>query len=201
MQAAAILLVNGIIGDYYPMPSRSLKNSEKIFNKYLEFTLYNGVKLADSTDVFPTEGGSAAMCYIFHKQTDSLKHNILQINSFFQYSVAIICKTIPLFIMLSFLKIILSNAMSGILDSWIVMATIFACYALITLGDVVYTCIRCRLSVMEYVKQVLPVFAVSLPTSSGIAVSLSFLVGMVGIAVSSVCRVNDVMLLDRSLKK
>lgn len=244
---------------------------------------------------------TGAVLLVLDKQTDSLKRNILQINSFFQYSVAIICKTIPLFIMLSFLKIMLSNAMSGILDSWIVIATIFACYALITLGDVVYTCIRCRLSIMEYVKQVLPVFAVSLPTSSGIAclpecesalkhykvepnimsfglplglviskkslpicyvgyvlgicavfgknltlgqlivlslssiilgfatpavpggslgitlmlmkqynlpeeamgiaVSLSFLVGMVGIAVSSVCRVNDVMLLDRSLKK
>ena len=66
-------LVNGIIGDYYPSPSRSLKNSEKILNAYLESILYNGVKLADQTDVFPTEGGSAAMCYIFH----ALSHNKL----------------------------------------------------------------------------------------------------------------------------
>jgi aspartate 4-decarboxylase len=33
---------------------------------YLQDTLYNGVSLADSTQVFPTEGGTAAICYIFN---------------------------------------------------------------------------------------------------------------------------------------
>lgn len=243
---------------------------------------------------------SGATLLILDKEADSLKHNILQTNRFFQYCVGVICKTIPFFIFLSFLKIILTNAMSGILDSWIMMATIFSCYTLIMFGDIVYTCFRCKLPLVEYLKQVFPVFAVSLPTSNGIAclpqceaalnhykaepniisfglplglviskktlpicyvgyilglclvfgktltmgqlivlslssiilgfatpavpggslgitimlmkqynlpseamgiaVSLSFLIGMVGIAVSSVCRVNDVMLLDRSLK-
>ncbi len=64
-------LVNGIIGDYYPSPSRCLTNTETILNAYLESTLYNGVKLADKTDLFLTEGGSAAMCYVF----ESLSHN------------------------------------------------------------------------------------------------------------------------------
>ena len=64
-------LVDGIIGDYYPSPSRCLTNTEEILNEYLESTLYNGNKLADETEVFPVEGGTAAICYIF----DSLNHN------------------------------------------------------------------------------------------------------------------------------
>ena len=64
---------NGIIGDYYPSPSRCLEFSEKIMNEFLESILYKGVHLSDKTDLFPTEGGSAAMSYIFH----SLNHNKL----------------------------------------------------------------------------------------------------------------------------
>lgn len=66
-------LVDGITGDYYPSPSRCLALSEEILGAYLQSTLYDGVDLRDSTRVFPTEGGSAAMCYIFH----SLSHNRL----------------------------------------------------------------------------------------------------------------------------
>lgn len=66
-------LTNGIIGDYYPSPSRCLTCTEAILNDYLQSTLYAGTDLKDQTQVFPTEGGSAAMCYIFH----SLSHNHL----------------------------------------------------------------------------------------------------------------------------
>lgn len=62
---------NGIIGDYYPDPSRCLENTEKILNEYIASTLFNGKKIEGGTDIFPTEGGSAAMCYVFH----SLNHN------------------------------------------------------------------------------------------------------------------------------
>ncbi|MBC3886769.1 bifunctional aspartate transaminase/aspartate 4-decarboxylase [Acetobacterium paludosum] len=62
---------DAIIGNNYPVPSRCLVNIEKIINVYLQDTLYNGVSLADSTQVFPTEGGTAAICYIFN----SLKKN------------------------------------------------------------------------------------------------------------------------------
>ena len=62
---------NGIIGDYYPDPSRCLENTEKILNEYITSTLFNGKKIEGGTDIFPTEGGSAAMCYVFH----SLNHN------------------------------------------------------------------------------------------------------------------------------
>ena len=66
-------MVNGIIGDYYPSPSRCLSNTETILNAFLEDTLYCGEKLSDSTKLFPTEGGTAAIAYLF----ESLSHNRL----------------------------------------------------------------------------------------------------------------------------
>lgn len=66
-------LVDAVIGDYYPSPSRCLPNTEAILNAFLQATLYRGVELAGSTGVFPTEGGSAAMVYIF----EALSHNRL----------------------------------------------------------------------------------------------------------------------------
>jgi len=62
---------DAIIGNNYPVPSRCLVNIEKIINAYLQDTLYKGVSLSESTQVFPTEGGTAAICYIFN----SLKKN------------------------------------------------------------------------------------------------------------------------------
>lgn len=63
--------VDGAIANNYPVPSRCLVNTEKILNLYLEKELYGGIKLANETNVFPTEGGTAAICYIFN----SLKEN------------------------------------------------------------------------------------------------------------------------------
>ena len=64
-------LADAVIGDYYPSPSRCLPCTEVILNAYLQSTLYHGADLAGETQVFPTEGGSAAMVYIF----ESLSHN------------------------------------------------------------------------------------------------------------------------------
>lgn len=66
-------LADAVIGDYYPSPSRCLPCIETILNTYLQSTLYNGADLAGETMVFPTEGGSAAMVYIF----EALSHNRL----------------------------------------------------------------------------------------------------------------------------
>lgn len=66
---------DGIIGDYYPSPSRSLTHTEKIINAYLQSTLYRGEDIKDETDLFLTEGGTAAMSYVF----ESLNHsNVLK---------------------------------------------------------------------------------------------------------------------------
>ena len=66
-------LADAVIGDYYPTPNRCLPNTEVILNAYLQSTLYRGADLAAKTQIFPTEGGSAAMVYIF----EALSHNCL----------------------------------------------------------------------------------------------------------------------------
>ena len=66
-------LADAVIGDYYPTPSRCLPNTEAILNAFLQTALYDGEELAGQTGVFPTEGGSAAMVYIF----EALSHNRL----------------------------------------------------------------------------------------------------------------------------
>lgn len=69
-------LVDGAIGNDYPVPSRVLAHTGIILNAYLASTLYHhvdGTKLALKTQVFPTEGGTAAIAYIFN----SLKENKL----------------------------------------------------------------------------------------------------------------------------
>lgn len=66
-------MCDGIIGCYYPYPGRSLKNTEKIVSEYLELMLYPGTDLKKNTDIFFTEGGSAAICYLI----ESLVHNRL----------------------------------------------------------------------------------------------------------------------------
>ena len=66
-------LADAVIGDYYPSPSRCLPCTETILNAFLQSTLYHGADLAGETQVFPTEGGSAAMVYIF----EALSHNRL----------------------------------------------------------------------------------------------------------------------------
>lgn len=64
----------GIIGDQYPTPLRILTNTEKIVRPYLaqEMGRRDPAKGTDY-DLFATEGGTAAMCYIF----DSLQVNHL----------------------------------------------------------------------------------------------------------------------------
>ena len=56
-------MVDAILGDHYPTPDRMLTHSETIVHKYLEQE--KCVPSAGKFDLFPTEGGTAAMDYIF----------------------------------------------------------------------------------------------------------------------------------------
>jgi len=63
---------DGIIGDHYPTPVRMLENAEKIVKSYLAQEMGNNASgFGAEYDLFATEGGTAAMCYIF----DSLQTN------------------------------------------------------------------------------------------------------------------------------
>jgi aspartate 4-decarboxylase len=61
-------LVEGIIGDQYPVPDRMLVHAEQIVKEYLVDELCGGVD-PGSFDLFAVEGGTAAMCYVFDSLT------------------------------------------------------------------------------------------------------------------------------------
>lgn len=63
----------GVIGDQYPVPDRILKYTEMIVEDYLKQELCDNQPPEGTFDLFATEGGTAAMCYIF----DSLQQNLL----------------------------------------------------------------------------------------------------------------------------
>lgn len=72
--ALAYEWAEGIIGDQYPTPVRMLEHSEDIVRAYLAQEMGNNAPgLGKEYDIFATEGGTAAMCYIF----DSLQANHL----------------------------------------------------------------------------------------------------------------------------
>ena len=62
-----------VIGDQYPVPDRILKHTEIAVRDYIAQELCDGRPPQGEIDLFATEGGTAAMCYIF----DSLQQNRL----------------------------------------------------------------------------------------------------------------------------
>ncbi|GAA3243721.1 bifunctional aspartate transaminase/aspartate 4-decarboxylase [Actinocorallia longicatena] len=58
-------LTDGIIGDNYPVPDRMLPHVEKIAHAYLVKEMCAGNAPEQPFDLFATEGGTAAMCYLF----------------------------------------------------------------------------------------------------------------------------------------
>ncbi len=72
--ALAYEWAEAIIGDQYPTPVRILENTQDIIRAYMAQEMGNKAPgLGREYDLFATEGGTAAMCYIF----DSLQANHL----------------------------------------------------------------------------------------------------------------------------
>lgn len=63
----------GVVGDQYPVPDRILKYTEQIVQSYLNQEMCDNNPPQGTFDLFATEGGTAAMCYVF----DSLQENFL----------------------------------------------------------------------------------------------------------------------------
>lgn len=66
-------MVEGILGCNYPVPPRMLRVSEQIVRQYLAKEMIGGQISPQDIDVFATEGGTAAMTYVF----DTLQKNRL----------------------------------------------------------------------------------------------------------------------------
>ncbi|MBV9445704.1 MAG: bifunctional aspartate transaminase/aspartate 4-decarboxylase [Streptosporangiaceae bacterium] len=58
-------LAGSVIGDNYPAPDRMLRCCEKIVHAYLVKEMCASKPPARPYDLFATEGGTAAMCYVF----------------------------------------------------------------------------------------------------------------------------------------
>lgn len=58
-------LTDGVVGDHYPEPDRMLHHLEQVVKRYLVQEMYAGKPPAPDVDLFATEGGTAAMCYLF----------------------------------------------------------------------------------------------------------------------------------------
>jgi aspartate 4-decarboxylase len=66
-------LTDSLIGDNYPDPARMLTHIETIVRDYLDQEMCNGKPPKGKYNLFATEGGTAAICYLF----DSLIDNFL----------------------------------------------------------------------------------------------------------------------------
>jgi len=64
-------MVEGVLGDNYPVPPRMLRITEEIVRTYLVKEMIGGFLSNQRIDVFATEGGTAAMTYVF----DTMKEN------------------------------------------------------------------------------------------------------------------------------
>ena len=59
-------MCEGILGSNYPVPDRMLKLSEPIVGHYLRQEMIGAAPFVGEIDIFATEGGTAAMTYIFN---------------------------------------------------------------------------------------------------------------------------------------
>ncbi|MGW1512083.1 bifunctional aspartate transaminase/aspartate 4-decarboxylase [Streptomyces sp. NPDC002394] len=64
-------LTDSTIGDNYPVPDRILAHTEQIVRGYVHDEMFDKRPPAGNLSLFATEGGTAAMCYVF----DSLMKN------------------------------------------------------------------------------------------------------------------------------
>jgi aspartate 4-decarboxylase len=58
-------LTDSIIGDNYPVPDRALYHNEIVTHEYLMWSMCVGHRPDVKFDLYPVEGGTAAMCYVF----------------------------------------------------------------------------------------------------------------------------------------
>jgi aspartate 4-decarboxylase len=58
-------LVDSLIADNYPVPDRMLAHNEKVVHSYLMWAMCGNQPPPGKFDLFATEGGTAAICYVF----------------------------------------------------------------------------------------------------------------------------------------
>ncbi|MCP4436939.1 MAG: bifunctional aspartate transaminase/aspartate 4-decarboxylase [Actinomycetia bacterium] len=64
-------LCDAILGDHYPVPVRMLTQCEKVVDAYLALVLAGGSWPTGNFELFATEGGTAAMTYVFNSLAEN----------------------------------------------------------------------------------------------------------------------------------
>jgi aspartate 4-decarboxylase len=64
-------LVDAVLGDHYPVPVRMLRHCERVVDAYLAEVLAGGRWPSGNFELFATEGGTAAMTYVFHSLAEN----------------------------------------------------------------------------------------------------------------------------------
>ena len=64
-------MVDAILGDHYPEPDRVLNCTAEIVHAYLVQEMFAGVPPPGKLDLFVTEGGTAAMSYVFNSLAEN----------------------------------------------------------------------------------------------------------------------------------
>ena len=60
--------LDGLIGDNYPVPDRMWRHVKAVARRFMEQEMF-GDRPPGRFDYFATEGGTAAMCYVFNSLT------------------------------------------------------------------------------------------------------------------------------------
>ncbi|MEM9514013.1 MAG: bifunctional aspartate transaminase/aspartate 4-decarboxylase [Actinomycetota bacterium] len=64
-------LCDAVLGDHYPVPDRMLRHCEQVVDAYLAKALAGGSWSEGNFDLFATEGGTAAMTYVFQSLVEN----------------------------------------------------------------------------------------------------------------------------------
>lgn len=100
------------------------------------------------------------------KEVNDVNKQILQLNKIFQNAVRIICTIMPLFIFLSFLRMIIGNSLQTALQAWKIIVLHNVCYLLILLGVTLQTCIYCKIPFFSHLKNCIPLIGMGFSTAS-----------------------------------
>lgn len=93
---------------------------------------------------------------ILGQEVDALRHVINQLNTVMKSAMGYICRLVPLIVFLSFLGIILEGSLLKALGSWKIVVSITVLSWLAILGSAIVTARRCRISLVELLKNCLP---------------------------------------------
>ncbi len=100
--------------------------------------------------------GIGIIILISGQEVSALSRSINQLNGVMRLAMNYVCRLVPVIVFLSFLGIILEGSLLKVLCSWKIVAAITGLSWLAILGSAVVTAGRCRISLVQLLKNCLP---------------------------------------------